>query len=225
MSPSGIFNFKEVPTEQERQMIKASIRNDLSGPCNSGKFLALFAEDETKAVEFIPLSVDNNASIYNTLNDLAVQKIITGHRLSSPALAGAPSSGSIVFGNELSTSYEYFYNLVIPKYRTPVLDIMNKIFRINKLIQPNEYIQIKNLMPGQFKYDGNILGNSLYINEVRKDLGLEPVKDGEQFVLPRNLNQAPPNQPNQLPPTQTMVNDISKMYSDISKNYSKIKNQ
>lgn len=212
-TPSGIFLFKEVPTKEERQLIKQNIKNDLSGPSNSGKFVALFSDGKDKAVEFIPIKSDNNADVYNSLNNLSVQKIVTGHRCSVPSIAGIPSGG-LSFSNELSTGFEYYSNLNIPFYQKKLLEFFNNIFKINKLIAVDEFITIKPIMPGQFKYDGNILGNSITKNEVRKDLGLPPIEGGDVFVLPQGGNNQPPANPGvkQLPPTMTPTNDLSKSF-------------
>ena len=204
MSPSGIFSFKEVPSKEERQLIKNNIKRDFTGPQSSGKFIALFAEGKDKAVEFIPIKNDNNADIYKNLNDLCVQKIVSGHHLNNPAVAGLPSPGGISFGNQLATSYEYFYNIVIRNYQNRILEDLSRLLIINGLIQDKEEIGFKMLNPYQYKFDSNIIGNAVYINEVRKEMSLPPIENGDVILFKNGQNPTPfnNNNPNQeLPPT------------------------
>lgn len=204
MSPSGIFSFKEVPSKEERQLIKNSIKRDFTGPQSSGKFIALFAEGKEKAVEFIPIKNDNNADIYKNLNDLCIQKIVSGHHLNNPAVAGLPTPGGIAFGNQLATSYEYFYNIVIRNYQNRILEDLSRLLIINGLIKDKEEISFKTLNPYQYKFDSNIIGNSVTVNEVRKDMGLPPLDEGDVILFKNGQNPTPfnTNNPNsELQPT------------------------
>lgn len=206
MSPSGIFSFKEIPTAEERQIIKQNIKRDFTGPQSSGKFIALFAESKDKAVEFIPIKSDNNADIYKELNNLCIQKIISGHHLNNPSVAGLPSTGGLSFGNELATSYEYFYNIVIKQYQQTILDELSKLLIFNKLIKNKEEISFKELQPYQYKFDSNIIGNSVQVNEIRKSMGLPSIEGGDVILFKNGQNPIPNsvtvNNPNQqLPPT------------------------
>lgn len=204
MSPSGIFSFKEIPSKEERQLIKNNIKRDFTGPQSSGKFIALFAESKDKAVEFIPIKNDNNADIYKNLNEMCVQKIVSGHHLNNPAVAGLPSPGGISFGNQLATSYEYFYNIVIKNYQNRILEDLSRLLIINGLIQDKEEIGFKMLNPYQYKFDSNIIGNAVYINEIRKEMSLPPIENGDVILFKNGQNPTPfnNNNPNQeLPPT------------------------
>lgn len=206
MSPSGIFSFKEIPSQEERQIIKQNIKRDFTGPQSSGKFIALFAESKDKAVEFIPIKSDNNADIYKELNNLCIQKIISGHHLNNPSVAGLPSPGGISFGNQLATSYEYFYNIVIKQYQQTILDELSKLLIYNNLIQDKSEISFKELQPYQYKFDSNIIGNAVTVNEIRKSMGLPSIENGDQLLFKNGQNPIPNsidvNNPNQqLPPT------------------------
>lgn len=207
MSPSGIFSFKEVPSKEERQLIKSSIKRDFTGPQSSGKFIALFAEGKDKAVEFIPIKNDNNADIYKNLNEICVQKIVSGHHLNNPAVAGLPTAGGVAFGNQLATSYEYFYNIIIKNYQDRIIDELSRVLIINGLIEDSDEIRFKTLNPYQYKFDSNIIGNSVTINEVRKDMGLPPIEGGDAILFKNGQNPTPfnTNNPNPLPPTQSLI--------------------
>lgn len=218
MAPSGIFSFKEIPTQEEREIIKQNIKRDFTGAQASGKFIALFAESSEKAVEFIPIQTDNNADIYNALNNLCVQKIISGHHLNNPSVAGLPGVGGISFGNELSTSYEYFYNIVIKAYQYRLLKELSKILIVNGLIENESEIAFKTTQPFQFKFDSNIIGNTITINEIRKSMGFDPIQGGDGIVFKNGTNPAPndaaDNNPNQqLPPTTNQAPSLLKEFN------------
>jgi len=205
MAPSGIFSFKEIPTKEEREIIKRNIKRDFTGPQSSGKFIALFSESKEKAVEFIPIKNDNNNNIYGDLNQLAVQKIISAHHLNNPSVAGLPSAGGISFGNELATSYEYFYTQVIKKYQNRILKSIRKILMFNKLIQDPSEIGIKDTQPYQYRFDSNIIGNSVTVNEIRKSMGLPAIEGGDTLLFKNGATVIPQNNTvnhiTQLPPT------------------------
>lgn len=203
MAPSGIFAFPDIPTSEERELIKMNIKRDLTGPSASGKFIAVFSESKEKQVEFIPLKNDNNSNIYNDLNNLCIQKIISGHKCNNPAIAGLPSQGGISFGNELSTSYEYYQNIVIRNYQERILSEFRRILLINGLIENPEEIKIKSSQPFQYKFDSNIIGNSVTVNEIRKEMGFDSLENGDVILFKNGQNPIPVVEtlPTQLPPT------------------------
>lgn len=202
LTSSGMFVFKEVLDPEERKALKNNIKRDFTGAEANGKFIAVFAQSKETAPEFIPIQTDNNSDMYNALNDITVQKILTSHRLSSPALAGLPGGGSI-FTNEISTGFEYYQSLVIKDIQQPILRAFNKLFKYNNLLNENEVVDIKQINPIQFKASENVLMATMTINEIRtKMLGLDLIEGGDVIVHPNSEPITPS-------PTTTPTNDIT----------------
>lgn len=77
---------------------------------------------------------------------------------------------------------------------------------INGLIENESEISFKTTQPFQFKFDSNIIGNTITINEIRKSMGFDPIEGGDGIVFKNGANPVPnsaaDNNPNpQLPPT------------------------
>lgn len=174
--PSGLWCINEMPNDEEREQIKANIKKDFGGTSNAGKFVVVFSQNKESAPTFTPIVTDNNADIYNALNEITVQKIVSGHKLNSPSLAGLPSNGSI-FTNEISTAFEYFNNTIIKGYQKPILKIINRLLKQNNLI--DEPVTIASLNPIQFKFSENVLLKTLTTNEFRTEMGKIPLPDGD----------------------------------------------
>ena len=77
-----------IPTEEERWQIENSIKNKFTGAKASGKFVLTFSDDQTKIPNITPIAVANADKQYLALQELLVQNILTGHRVTSPMLMG-----------------------------------------------------------------------------------------------------------------------------------------
>jgi hypothetical protein len=79
-----------------------------------------------------PFSAAANADIYNNIEGIVFQKMISAHRLTSPTLAGVAGSGNLS-GNaaEIIDSYVLFNYTVINQMRRTILDVLNQFQRIN----------------------------------------------------------------------------------------------
>ena len=204
--PSGIFTLTQVPDDEARSQIKQQIKRDFTTTDNAGKYICLFSEGDNKPT-FTPISTDNNASIYDSLSQNAVQKIVSAHQLNSPALAGLPSNGSI-FTNEISTAFEYFYNTIIKKnYQNPLLRAFNKIFSLNGY---NEKVGIKNLNPIQYIFSENVILATLSKDEIRERMGYNALPNGEGSSIGSNgqtinINPTQPKNPTPATPPQNQI--------------------
>jgi hypothetical protein len=195
----GVLTINEVLDEEERLALKRDFKSQHTGEDNAGEVLVFYSESGNPPT-FVPLNTGNNAEIYDTLDKITVQKIISAHKLSSPALAGLPGGGSI-FNSELSIAFEYFTNTVIRDYQLPLLSSFSKIFMINQLMDKRDDLQIESLNAIQFKFSENVLLATLSKNELRAELGYGPRNDGD------TIGNAPVQ--TQTPPPTTPNNDIT----------------
>jgi hypothetical protein len=94
--------------------------------------VVLWGEGKEVKPEITPFNASANADIYNNVESIIFQKIISAHRLSSPTLAGIAGSGNLS-GNakEIISSYILFNYTVIEKMRRKVLDQLNIFTKIN----------------------------------------------------------------------------------------------
>ena len=74
--------------------------------------------------EFEKFEASTTVDLFNALNTIATQKIVSSHRLSSPVLVGQAGSGTLS-GNagEISVAAELFYNTTCKSLQ--ILNLLN----------------------------------------------------------------------------------------------------
>ena len=102
-----------------------------AGTNGANSIVVLYGESQDIKPEVTPFTASGNADLYNNVNEVIFQKIISAHRLSSPTLAGISGSGNLS-GNasEIINSFILYNYTVIHKLRRKILDTLN-IFVIN----------------------------------------------------------------------------------------------
>ena len=166
-----------IPTQEERMQIERSLADKFTGASNSGKFVLTFSDDKTRTPEITPISVSNADKQYLALQELLVQNILTGHRVTSPMLMGIKSDtglGSNV--DEMNAAFEIYLNTVIVPYQKHILKTLSKIFDINGINIPLSFVQAK---PITTKFSIEDLKEVMTQDEIREELGLKPLNDEE----------------------------------------------
>jgi len=174
---SYFINFNNgVPTREERVQVEKQIADKFSGATNAGKFVLTFSDSKDREPSITPISVSNADKQYLALQELLVQNILTGHRVVSPMLFGIKGDGS-GFGNnaeEISTSYELYLNTVVKPFQANILKTLSKIFEVNQMNLP---VSINQFTPISTKFDDETLKEVMTQDELRGELGLEPLTD------------------------------------------------
>ena len=177
-SGSFMINFANgVPTQEERIALERSLAAKFSGSSNSGKMIITFSDDKTRTPEIFPISVSNADKQYLALQELLVQNILTGHRVTSPMLLGIKSDtglGSNV--DELNSAFEVYLNTVIKGFQVHILRVLSKIFRINNMDLPISFVQAKPITT-QFTIED--MRSVMTQDEIREELGLAPLEQEE----------------------------------------------
>tara|TARA_R110002050_G_scaffold74245_2_gene159415 strand:- start:495 stop:1646 length:1152 start_codon:yes stop_codon:yes gene_type:complete len=138
-----------VPTIEERRTIERQINSKFGGSGNAGKILITFNDGKDTAPEIIPINANDNSDSYQFLSTETTQKVLTGHRVTSPLLFGVKGDGS-GFGNnadELRDSYSLFNNTVIKPFQNTLLEGLQDIFNICDI---NLDLYFKSLKPADF---------------------------------------------------------------------------
>jgi len=192
-----------IPTEEERWQIENSIKNKFTGAKASGKFVLTFSDDQTKTPVITPITVANADKQYLALQELLVQNILTGHRVTSPMLMGIKNDTGL--GNnadELNSAFEVYLNTVVKPYQNTILKCISKILDVNNIGLPLEFIQNK---PITSKFTLEDMKEVMTQDEIREELGLPPlnavqeeefakvgsmVRDGEDLPLYDTIEEA-----------------------------------
>ena len=154
MFPSMAINFANgVPTQEERATIERQIQQKFSGSGNSGRILISFNDGKETAPEIVPINTNDASESYQFLSKEVVNKVLSGHRVTSPLLFGIRAEGGGLGSNadELRDSYSLFNNTVILPFQNILLNGLNKIFQINdiyldlyfKTLKPADFIDLE----------------------------------------------------------------------------------
>ena len=179
-SGSYFINFANgVPTREERVQIERQITKKFTGANNAGKFVLTFSDDANSKPEIVPIAVSDADKQYTVLNELTIQNIMIGHRVTSPMLLGVRVEGSLGGRNELLQAYELYMNSVVKPFQNQLLKTFKKLLAINGVTIP---ISIKDVQPLNSMFDAETLKEVLTQDEIREELGDEPLEKKEETV-------------------------------------------
>jgi len=166
-----------IPTQEERRQIEQSLVEKFTGASNSGKFILTFSDDKTRTPEITPISVSDADKQYLALQELLVQNILTGHRVTSPMLMGIKSDtglGSNV--DELNAAGNFYLNTVVKPFQLHILNTLQTIFSVNNIDLPVQFVQLK---PITVEFTSEDLKGVMTEDEIRQEVGLKPLTDVE----------------------------------------------
>ena len=179
-SGSYFINFANgVPTREERVQIERQITKKFTGANNAGKFVLTFSDDANSKPEIIPIAVSDADKQYTVLNELTISNIMIGHRVTSPMLLGVRAEGQLGGRNELLQAYELYMNSVVKPFQNQLLKTFKKLLAINGVTIP---LSIKDVQPLNSMFDAETLKEVLTKDEIREELGYEPLDVQEETV-------------------------------------------
>jgi hypothetical protein len=176
-----------VPTREERVQIERQITKKFTGSNNAGKFVLTFSDDANSKPEIIPIQVSDADKQYTVLNELCVQNIMIGHRVTSPMLLGVKTEGQLGGRNELLQAYELYMNSVVKPFQNQLLKTFKKLLAVNGVTIP---LSIKDVKPLNSMFDADTLKEVLTQDEIREELGYAPLEVEEETVAEeQNLSE------------------------------------
>lgn len=131
-TPSAVFTMSSNPDPKVKEAFAKAVENAYSGSRGANKFIFIWGEGGDVNSKVAPFTGSNNADLYNNVEGIIFQKIISANRLSSPTLAGVSGSGNLS-GNaaEIIDAYVLYNYTVIEKMRRVILDYFNQFTKIN----------------------------------------------------------------------------------------------
>lgn len=178
LAPSMIVNFNNgVPPEEERDIIESQIKQKWTGSSNSGKFILAFNESADSAASIEPVQLTDAHNQYEFLSRESQQKVLVGHRITSPMLFGVKDQTGL--GNnadEIKTAFQLFDNTVIKPKQQQVIAALEEILAYNNIALD---LYFKTLTPIEF----TDLDNAQTVEEVEEETGVkvddQPAQDAE----------------------------------------------
>lgn len=131
-TPSVVINMPSNPSEEKKAAFQKQMEDAFAGAKGASSIVILWGESDAVKPGITPFNASANADIYNNVEGIVFQKIISAHRLSSPTLAGVSGSGNLS-GNaaEIIDAYVLYNYTVIEKLRRKILDKLNVFTKIN----------------------------------------------------------------------------------------------
>ncbi len=121
--PSAIVvNKNGLPTQDERRNAMAGIESELAGAQNAGKIINYYVDDAEQAPDVHAFDSNDADKMYDFLSGETTDKIMIGHRVTTPALFGVKTAGELGNTQELETGSVLFESTVIQ----PMRDILEK---------------------------------------------------------------------------------------------------
>jgi hypothetical protein len=173
-SGSFMVNFSNgVPTQEERLQIEQSLTEKFTGQNNAGKFVLTFSDDKTRTPEIQAISPSDLDKQYLALQELLTQNILSGHRVTSPMLMGIKNESGLGSNvDELNSAANFYLNTVVKPFQDQIVKQLRKIFQINNMDMPVNFVQLK---PITLEFTSQDLKAVMTEAEIREELGLEPL--------------------------------------------------
>ena len=108
------------------------LKQQYAGTGNAGSLMYIDVDDPANAPVITPIPQNGADGYYVAINDMVSQKILTAHRITSPALLGIKENTGL--GNnaeELETAYRLFLNTVVLPYQQSILSCFEMILGYN----------------------------------------------------------------------------------------------
>ena len=136
LMPSMMLSFSNgIPTDQERADIERKVYEKFSGSNNAGKLLIKFNDGPDTAPKIEPISSNGSDDMYTYLSTEITNKVLSGHRVTSPLLFGVRGGGNSWGSNadELNDSYSLFHNTVVEEFQEILLKGLDQVFVANAI--------------------------------------------------------------------------------------------
>ena len=137
------------PGDDEREQIFRQFEDIYSSSNNAGKMFLNFADSKDTEPTITSIAPNNNADLFNSLNEIVQTKILTSHGITKPDLLGIKTAGQLGSKQEIIEGYDHFLRSVIaPKQQYLIREFEKLLFyktgEVHKItIEQNE------LMVGQ----------------------------------------------------------------------------
>ena len=109
------------------------MREQYAGTNNAGNLIYMDVPAPDVAPTITPIPQNGADTYYTTINDMVVQKILSAHRITSPALLGIKENTGL--GNnadEIQTAYRLFLNTVVTPYQQNILSVLEYLLGIQQ---------------------------------------------------------------------------------------------
>ena len=115
-----------VPAPEERQTIEDLIESKFTGTRNAGRFMISFNDDAERKPTIETISTDNLHEKYKYVAEYAQDRILVGHRITSPLLFGirTEANGFSSQSEEMKTAFSILQTMTINPFQNLVINFL-----------------------------------------------------------------------------------------------------
>ena len=125
--------------EEEREAIERMLQLQYAGTNNAGNLLYIDVDSPENAPKIEPIPQNGADGYYTTINDMVIQRILTGHRITSPMILGIKTPGQLGGRDEITDAYLLLVNTVIRPYQQDILQVIEDLL---EYMYPEEDITV-----------------------------------------------------------------------------------
>lgn len=166
MSPGFSIHWKNgIPTKEKRAEIRRDVERQLTGSKNAGKFWMTFSDGGDTVPDIQPMELSDAHDQFQFLSEEATNKIMIGHRVTSPALFGVKTAGNLGSTEELKTASYLFERNVIKPYQRFIKEW------VAVLLNESGISETPTLNASPFMFNGLDLSDAFeYLNSVGEEV-------------------------------------------------------
>jgi hypothetical protein len=115
-----------IPAPEERQTIESMIESKFTGTRNAGRFMISFNDDAERRPTIDTINIDNLHDKYKYVAEYAQDRILVGHRVTSPLLFGirTQANGFSSQSEEMKTAYSILQTMTINPFQNLIINFL-----------------------------------------------------------------------------------------------------
>ena len=115
-----------IPAPEERQTIESMIESKFTGTRNAGRFMISFNDDAERRPTLDTINIDNLHDKYKYVAEYAQDRILVGHRVTSPLLFGirTQANGFSSQSEEMKTAYSILQTMTINPFQNLLINFL-----------------------------------------------------------------------------------------------------
>lgn len=115
-----------IPAPEERQTIESMIEQKFTGTRNAGRFMISFNDDAERRPTLDIINIDNLHDKYKYVAEYAQDRILVGHRITSPLLFGirTQANGFSSQSEEMKTAYSILQTMTINPFQNLIINFL-----------------------------------------------------------------------------------------------------
>jgi hypothetical protein len=115
-----------IPAPEERQTIESMIEQKFTGTRNAGRFMISFNDDAERRPTLETINIDNLHDKYKYVAEYAQDRILVGHRVTSPLLFGirTQANGFSSQSEEMKTAYSILQTMTINPFQNLIINFL-----------------------------------------------------------------------------------------------------